>query len=720
VIFLTKNIDFFASAPRGIEPFLGEELKVLGVKEVRPARAGVYFKCDLETAYRACLWSRLASRILMPIDSFSAGNAEQLYLGSRAIPWEEHFPLSGTFAVDAVGSTATIHHSKFAALKVKDAIADRFRDRFGARPSVALNQPSLRVHVRLYRERATLSLDLSGESLHRRGYRSEGGLAPLKENLAAAILRCAGWPEAFSRDAPLLDPMCGSGTLVIEAGLMAGDIAPGLLRTYFGFLGWAGHQPSLWERLLNEARDRRDSGKSVRPPLVGMDTSPRAVTAAKINADHAGLGETVRFRPGDIDRIRRPHPLENTGLLVTNPPYGERLGDQATLLHLYRTLGDRLQAEFAGWRGAIFIGNPSLESALGLEPDRVHDFYNGALPCRLLEFDPILPPSTSAPTRIPEARGGEMFHNRLKKNLKKLGRWARKEDISCYRLYDADIPEFAVAIDRYDRWIHVQEYAPPSAIDPAEAETRLNYILSVLPELLQVSPENIFLKVRQRQKGGGQYQPFSDRGVFYEVEEGGLKFLVNLTDYLDTGLFLDHRPTRRWLSEMAAGKRFLNLYAYTGTATVFAAAGGATKTVSVDLSGTYLKWAERNLALNGFSRDVHRLVRADCREWLSEAKERRERFDLVFLDPPTFSRSKNMEGTLDIQRDHVELIATAGELLAPGGQLVFSTNFRRFKLDEPGLTDLGFMTVDMTGKTLDPDFQRKPPIHRCWLIKALR
>jgi 23S rRNA (guanine2445-N2)-methyltransferase / 23S rRNA (guanine2069-N7)-methyltransferase len=314
--------------------------------------------------------------------------------------------------------------------------------------------------------------------------------------------------------------------------------------------------------------------------------------------------------------------------------------------------------------------------------------------------------------------GAEMFANRLRKNLKQLGKWAGRETICCYRLYDADMPEYALAIDLYQgaaRWAHVQEYAAPKSIDPDKANERLHEALSAIPGVLGIPAEQIFLKVRQRQKGSAQYERLAERGEFHEVQEDGLRLLVNFTDYLDTGLFLDHRRTRRMLRELARGGRFLNLFGYTGAATVHAAVG-ARATTTVDMSRTYLDWARRNLALNGFEGQQHELVQADVLVWLEEEAARR--YDLIFLDPPTFSTSKRMQDTLDIQRDHPSLIRAAGGLLGPGGLLIFSTNFRRFRLDQEGLSD--FAIEDISRSTIPRDFERNPRIHQCFKITRRR
>ena len=246
------------------------------------------------------------------------------------------------------------------------------------------------------------------------------------------------------------------------------------------------------------------------------------------------------------------------------------------------------------------------------------------------------------------------------------------------------------------------------------ARQRLEQVLAALPAVLELPPENVFLKTRQRQKGASQYQKFAAQGRFHEVREGPARFWVNFTDYLDTGLFLDHRLTRRLIGELAAGQRFLNLFGYTGTASVWAALGGATRTTTVDLSATYLDWARRNFGLNGLHGPKHALVRADCRQWLAQA---RDSYDLIFLDPPTFSNSKRMDGILDLQRDHVALLRQTARLLTPDGVLLFSTNQRNFRLDRAGLPELAF--EDWSRRTLPPDFARDPKIHRCWRISQL-
>ncbi len=314
-----------------------------------------------------------------------------------------------------------------------------------------------------------------------------------------------------------------------------------------------------------------------------------------------------------------------------------------------------------------------------------------------------------------------MFANRLNKNLKHLSRWLKREHIHCYRLYDADMPEYAIAVDVYEgsdyakqRWVHVQEYEAPGSVDNEKAKQRLNDALTAIRHVLAVKDQQLFVKTRRRQKGRGQYEKLSTSKHFHQVIEGGIRFLVNFEDYLDTGLFLDHRITRNFVAKLAHGKRFLNLFSYTGSATVYAASGGASLTTTVDMSKTYLAWAKRNMALNGFEGKEHEFVQANCLEWLDKMAGKR-RYDLIFLDPPSFSTSKRMDTTFDVQRDHVALIENTARLLSSDGILIFSNNLRRFRMDRESLS--GFTIKDITKATLPKDFERNSKIHNCWEIR---
>ena len=720
---MKESLAFFAVAPRGVQDLLAEELKNLGAAAVNPSRSGAFFEGDLETGYRACLWLRTANRVLLPLCRFQAETPEALYEGVRDISWPEHIRPNGTLAVDFTASGSRITHTRYGALKVKDAVVDQFRDRCGIRPSVDLLRPDVRINVHLFRDEATVSLDLSGESLHKRGYRQEGGRAPLKENLGAAILLRAGWPDIAEKGGGLMDPMTGSGTLPIEAAWMAGDTAPGLLRTYFGFLRWRQHRADIWKRLLEEARERKDTGLKRIPPIVAYDTDRKAVRNALTHVEKAGLLGIVHIERRNLtDLVPHPAMAGHPGLVVLNPPYGERLGKVSELRSLYTGLGARMKAHFSGWKLSLFTGNVDLAKGIGLRAHKKYIFYNGPIECRLLNFQVAaerLYPATgplrkirSIPSLTSLNGGAEMLANRMRKNLRRLGKRFAREGISCFRLYDRDLPEYAVAVDVYGQFVHVQEYEAPAVIDPQKAKVRLNQALAAIREVLCVPEEAIFLKVRRRQKGKTQYGKQGNQGIFHEVCERDFRFLVNFTDYIDTGLFLDQRVTRSLIRDLARGKRFLNLFCYTGTGTVAAAMGGAQSTVSVDASGGYLDWARGNLTLNRIDLNGHFFYQADVLTWLKE--NRGLCFDLIFLDPPTFSNSKALPGTIDVERDHVRLIHSAAELLEEDGIIFFSSNSRGFRLDREALN--GFSLKDLSKTTLPPDFQRRRRMHHVWKI----
>ncbi len=728
-----NDLQFFASAPKNLEALLAGELRGFGISSAVEGRGGASFSGTLADAYRACLWSRLANRILLPLARFPAPTPEALYEGVQGIPWHEHFDLGRTFAIDIMAAQAAISHSHYAALKVKDAIADQFRARTGERPSVRTERPDLQINVYLRRDEAVVSLDLSGESLHRRGYRTAGAAAPLKENLAAAILLRAGWDAIARAGGAFMDPLCGSGTLAIEAALIAADIAPGLRRDYWGFQAWRRHDAEAWHDLIEEAAERRARGLPRLPPIHASDVDARAVRDARTNVERAGLDGYIHIGKRALADCTPPAAGVN-GLLATNPPYGQRIGEAETLPALYALLGRVMKERFQGWRAAVLTADPELCRGFGLRVRRMHTLFNGAIECRLMHYEltpewfhaerpKVESETASGPRPLPAGERGEgaqMFANRLLKNLRHLRSWLRREDIHAYRLYDADLPEYALAVDVYQGeklWVHAQEYRAPATVDERRARLRLREALGVILEVLEIPEEQLYFKVRQRQKGPAQYEKLAETRAFHQIREGGLRFLVNFGDYLDTGLFLDHRPTRALLRQLAPGRAFLNLFAYTGTASVYAAAGGAASTVTVDMSNTYLDWARRNMMLNGFTGAAHEFIQADCLEWLTRTALKR-RFDLIFLDPPSFSTSKRMEGTLDVQRDHVALIRSAVDLLNTSGLLVFSTKLRWFKLNPDGLAALGLQAEDLSRATLPRDFARDPRIHHCWKIVA--
>ncbi|MBP7673622.1 MAG: bifunctional 23S rRNA (guanine(2069)-N(7))-methyltransferase RlmK/23S rRNA (guanine(2445)-N(2))-methyltransferase RlmL, partial [Klebsiella sp.] len=693
----------FASTARGLEELLKTELEGLGATDCQVVQGGVHFQGDTRLLYQSLMWSRLASRIMLPLGECRVYSDLDLYLGVQAIPWTEMFNPGATFAVHFSGLNDEIRNSQYGALKVKDAIVDSFTRKNLPRPNVDRESPDLRINVWLNKETAHISLDLSGEGLHLRGYRDGTGMAPIKENLAAAIVMRSGWVPGT----PLLDPMCGSGTLLIEAAMLATDRAPGLHRGHWGFGGWAQHDDGIWKEVKAEAQTRARQGLAAyESRFYGSDVDARVIERARRNARRAGIGELIDFDVKDVAQLNNPLPKGPYGTVISNPPYGERLESEPALIALHSLLGRIMKSQFGGWNLSVFSASPELLSCLQLRADKQFKAKNGPLDCVQKNY------------HLAESEGGkpamlaEDFANRLRKNLKKFEKWARQEGIECYRLYDADLPEYNVAIDRYADWVVVQEYAPPKTVDAHKARQRLFDIIAATIAVLDMAPNKLVLKTRERQKGKNQYQKMAEKGDFIEVQEYNARLWVNLTDYLDTGLFLDHRIARRMLGQMSKGKDFLNLFSYTGSASVHAGLGGARSTTTVDMSRTYLEWAERNLRLNGLTGRAHRLMQADVLGWLRESTEQ---FDLIFIDPPTFSNSKRMEDAFDVQRDHIRLMTDLKRLLRKGGTIMFSNNKRGFRMDHDGLAALGLKAQEISQKTLSQDFARNRQIHNCWL-----
>ena len=741
---MTKH-KFTVTAARGMLPLLETELKQIGIKQYKTEAGSIRFTGSLKEAYQVCLWSRVAVRVLMPIAHFTAETTDQLYNGIKELAWEEHIDAEDTtLAIDFNSFRSKIHHTQFGAQKVKDAIVDRLRDLSGKRPSVDLHQPDLRVNVYLKHNQAIVSIDLSGESLHKRGYRVSQTNAPIKEHLAAAILLSAEWPKLAREGWALLDPMCGSGTFLIEAALMAADIAPGLQRDYFGFLYWKQHDKAAWQQLKADAERRRLSGLARLPMIMGGDQDKSAVAAAQANIEAAGLSDRIQVIHRDMQNWATvAQTLPDVGLLVSNPPYGQRIGDAASLHNVYEELGDLVNQHLPAWRTTIITDNAQLGKLTGLTLFDSKPFDNGPIACEVLSYrapkplrrdaKPVQQEMAESPSpwdKTPKTKvkpavssavledvspQAEMFANRLKKNVRHLAKWARKNQLDCFRVYDADLPDYAVAIDVYGDYVHVQEYAPPADIDPLKASERLDEVIQIIPAVLGVKEDKVALKLRQKQRGSNQYESQAALRQRFEVRENDLRFWINLTDYLDTGLFLDHRITRQMLAENSRNKAFLNLFAYTGSATVYAAAGGAKTTTTVDMSNTYLGWARDNMQLNNFVGEQHQFIRADVLAWLNEPATQDLRFDLIFVDPPTFSNSNKMEGVFDIQRDYSDMLHKVAGLLNPGGEIFFSTNRRDFKLDVSTLQ--GLEIKDISKATLPPDFERNSKIHYCWRIQ---
>ena len=719
---------FFVSCAKGLEYLLADELVALGCVRATAARAGANAEGSLQDAQRAVLWSRLASRVLWPIAEYDCPDERALYAGAAAVDWSQHLRVGMSLAVDAHVSGDAITHARYAAQRIKDAIVDTLRGPDGERPSVDLDNPDLRLSlvVKAHKagaSKAILSVDLGGGPLHRRGWRQTQGEAPLKETLAAAVLMRGGWPALYHEGGALLDPMCGSGTLLIEGALMAADVAPGLMRDAGAMQTpsrWRGFDVIAWRALVDEAETRSAAGiAALRACFHGSDLDPHAIRAAQENAARAGVAERIAFDVRDVARLAAIE--TERGLVVCNPPYDARLAADPML---YRTLGTALKRAVPGWKASLLCGDAELARATGLRAAKKYQVFNGAIECALIVCDPILPPQKDRPVEVePQAlsEGARMVSNRIRKNLRASKSWRSRGGVTCHRVYDADIPEYAAAVDVYigdvtgELWLHVQEYAAPAEIPEATTRRRLQELLAGARDAFAAPRERVAVKTRAKGKGGSKY---ADSGAFkrgdtLDVREGTALLRVNLFDYLDTGLFLDHRPMRLRIAQEARNARFLNLFAYTGAATVHAAVGGAAQTTSVDLSATYLQWCSDNLRLNGLGGARHRLVQADVLTWLLAD---RGEYDLIFCDPPTFSNSARADD-FDVQRDHVRLLQAAMARLAFGGTLYFSNNYRRFRFDEAGISAFADCE-EISAETIPPDFARNPRIHRTWRLRA--
>jgi len=707
---------FLALTSPGIEVLLVDEIKSLGGKQVIQKPEGVYFTASLELGYKVALWTRLATRIMLKLGEGEAQNKDQLFKTASSINWLEQFNSNTTFAIDFVGYSEEIRNSQFGGLTIKDAIVDQFRDQGFERPNVDKKSPQISFQARLLKDNVSIYLDFSGRGLFQRGYREHSGAAPLKENLAAALILRSGWLNDTNK--PLVDPMCGSGTILIEAVAMATKQAPSIKRVTWGFDAWLKHDEDLWQTQLNiaisnsEASLEQANVSSIK--VFGIDIDSRVLATAQQNARNAKLQRFIEFKCQNTNDINNVY--GSAGTILFNPPYGERIGELPELVENFVLFGQKLKAQFLHWRVAILTANTELLTMLKLSSFKRNKFRNGPLDCQLalydvnekqLEKDAVNPQSSFA-------EQDSAFANRLKKNRKTLKGWLKSNQIECYRLYDADIPEFNVAIDIYSDYLVIQEYAPPKTIDSDKATKRLQEVIYWAPKVLEVPTDKVVLKTRAKQKGSNQYQRVDKSKQSITINEYGALFKINLWDYLDTGLFLDHRKTRQIVAKKAAKKSLLNLFAYTGSVSLQAALHGASSITTVDMSNTYLNWAQDNFALNKLNSHKYQFVQADCLDWL---KKNDNKYDLIFIDPPTFSNSKRMEDSFDVQRDHIALLADALKSLNRGGEIFFTNNKRNFKMDLAALEQLGLQATNMSDITRDKDFARNKHIHNSWSIK---
>ncbi len=722
---MKENNTFFATCSKGFEDLLVKELNDLEINTAKQEYSGVSFTGSLEQAYQACLWSRLASRVFLKLSSFEAATDDDLYKGVQTINWPQHIGMDGTLAVNCTINRSEITNSHYASLRTKDAIVDQFKELYETRPSVDREQPDVRINVHIDHDQVDISIDLSGEPLHKRGYRLSSVQAPLKENLAAAILIRSGWLSGKAdQPSDLLDPMCGSATFLIEAAMMSLNIAPGLKRKFYGFLNWKGHDAESWKKLINKAKKSVKVFSDIDNKFTGFDADKYVIASARQNIHAAGLQDLITLEHKDFSESCA-FMVENAGsiragMVVVNPPYGERLGEKQELTHLYAEMGACWRDHFPDWKIALFTANDDLIKHIGLRAHRTNSFFNGAIKCKLLQYQirPALSEEKKQEKTEKYKEQRASILNRLKKNYKHIGRWARKNNIQAYRVYSADLPEYAAAIDVYGSWVHVQEFQAPSSIDVNKARQRFELLVDVIPEVLGIDKNKLIVKTRRQQKGLSQYEKQGSAHHEFTVEENGFKLHVNLNDYLDTGLFIDHRDTRQYVfdkikNSQSVGK-FLNLFSYTSVFSIYAAAAGA-ETTSVDMSNTYIKWSERNFVSNNLLSDKHQLIKADCLQWLVIANRNKEKYKWIFIDPPTFSNSKSMEDLFDVQKDHVSLIEQAINLLDIGGEIIFSNNFKKFKLDKILMEK--YQVENITASTIPEDFKRSPKVHHCFIIK---
>lgn len=719
---------FFATSAANQGDLIALEAKRAGSNDVKITSSGVEFSGDLAVGYRFCFQSRISSRLLMGlfIDE-DVQSDDELYEATASLDWENYLDPEKTFKVSCTTQNCRwIKNNHYAALKAKDGICDRIKEKFdGARPDIEIEDPDIAIHIHIEGDIVKWYLDFSGENLSMRGYRGEQTEALLKEHLAAALLSRTDWRKTVQdgNPAPLYDPFCGSGTIAIEAALMASDTDPGLLRKKpYAFQKLKDYDENLFESIKQESIEKRDKALEERDiRIFASDKSRYAIEISKAAALKAGVMDLIEFSTIAFEDVKVA-PAEK-GYIVTDPPYGERMRVEE-IDKLYQSIGDELQSVFKGWKATILTGNSDLLSNIDLKPDRTNALWNGPILCQAAHYTIFTEEEREAliqrakekkEARLssPLSDGAQMAYNRIKKNLSEITPIMEKEGVTCYRIYDADMPEYNAAIDFYEgKWIVLSEYQAPDTIDRESAERRLNDLIYATERATGIDIENIYVKQRSQQKGTNQYRRLASSNHQYIARENGVKFLVNFTDYLDTGIFLDHRLVRKMIQEMADGKRFLNLFCYTGTATLNAIKGGAISTDSVDTSNTYLSWMEKNLELNGFSTTMGNfLYKADAIEWLWDTYDR---YDLIFCDPPTFSNSSDRR-TFDVQRDQKRLIQAAMMHLAPGGTMIFSTNYTKFKLNDEIYEK--YIVEDITEKTIGEDFKRNPKIHKCYLLK---
>ncbi|WP_395375650.1 bifunctional 23S rRNA (guanine(2069)-N(7))-methyltransferase RlmK/23S rRNA (guanine(2445)-N(2))-methyltransferase RlmL [Marinicella sp. W31] len=698
----------FASCPKHLELLLKDELIACGCQDVREKLAGVSFTANAEQLMRVLMWSRLANRILVHVLETQIRNQKDLYNAIAGVDW---LAITKTPAESVLirfqGTTAQLKNTLFSSQVCKDAICDQYQQAGHLRPNVEKSDAQLNVFARLKHKELNVYLDIGGRSLHQRGYRIDRTTAPLRENLAAALLMRADWPEYSQQGYNLIDPMCGSGTILTEGWMMACDIAPNKDLNSPALMAWQAFDDTTWSNLQSEADNRKEQGMAAfRGQIIGVDHHQKSIDKALQNIKRLGANKNIQCQVQTLDKFRIP-PRKN--LVVCNPPYGVRL--QKNSLQSWYALAHWLSRHAMGSEAAVVTPDASKGYMLGFRVHKAWSFMNGALDIQLRQFhvrkDQQLEAHEDQYFALPAA--AQMLANRLKKNKKERQSWIQEQSIEAWRLYDAELPEFAVAIDVYQDYIHLQEYQAPKSIPEKKARQRLSLAILAVQAVMQPNANKISVKTRQKQKGSSQYNALDQQGQEQHIKEQGRLYQVDLFRYLDTGLFLDHRWLRNHIESISKGKTVLNLFAYTGSIGVAAAIGGAQQTINVDTSKTYLKWAEDNYRLNQIGSSRYQMIRADGMEHVQNSEGS---FDIIVVDPPTFSNSHSRTRDWDVQRDHTELLTACARLLKPDGVLFFSNNYRKFSLDEN--LQKQFTIKDISRESLDMDFRSSQKIHWCY------
>jgi 23S rRNA (guanine2445-N2)-methyltransferase / 23S rRNA (guanine2069-N7)-methyltransferase len=697
---MPDSFEMIAKTFFGLEEVLAEELSGLGAQEVRTGRRMCSFRGDTAVLYRANIHCRTAVRVLKPIHTLTITDEQSLYRGVQQVDWSEHLAPDGTLAIDPVVHHSIFSNSLYAAQLAKDAIVDQIRERTKRRPSVDLADPDLRLNLHIDGARVTLYLDASGESLHKRGYRAEAGEAPLNEVLAAGILRLAKW-DAHSA---LADFMCGSGTILIEAALMARAIAPGTLGRRFGYQRW----PDFCERThaAELAAARANVRNALEFPIHGSDLDQSAIAAARANSARAGVAKDIEW---SVANFVNACPPAETGTLVSNPPYDQRM-KTAHIESVYRRLGDALKHNWPGYAAFLLIGHPLAAKSIGLRTSQRIRLFNGPIECRLLKYE-LFATETKAARKTADANAAlSDFANRLNR----MGRhWARsfgRRSIEAYRVYDRDMPDVPLAIDRFGDHVLIAPYERPHGRTEIEQQGWLQQLAQRTAEALQVPASHVLLR------GGetpGRPKRSRLKPACVTVHEGPLAFEVRVDGDVEAGLALERRGLRGDVFKHAQGIRALSLFARTGTSMVAIAAGGAESSVSIEGSKEWITWAKRNWRLNDMSERSHQLMSDDPLRWIKRAAAEGPQFNLAVVEPPGFDGQRR-PGVWNVQDGHAELLRDVLATLRPDGKIYFATSFRRLNLRIDELE--GASAREITRRIAQPDIRDKRAV-RCWVVE---